>query len=160
MPTYSVGQDPMQMTCSIVEVKPERLAEVVEIEKLCFSAPWNEESYRAAMSGDSYFLFGLYTSGRLAAYILFQDVLGSLELVNIATAPGCRRRGYAGRLMAFMLGSRDWKDIALEVRSRNDPAIRLYEKFGLLRTGVRHGYYSDDGDDALIMTRHNERSDS
>ncbi|MBO4317684.1 MAG: ribosomal protein S18-alanine N-acetyltransferase [Mailhella sp.] len=146
------------MSYCIREVDQEGLSEVVETERLCFSAPWSEESYRTALLGDSFFLYGLYESERLAAYILFQDVLGSLEIVNIATAPDCRRRGYAGRLLSFMLETRDWTDIALEVRSKNIPAIRLYEKYGLRRVGVRRGYYSDDGDDALVMTRHNEKA--
>jgi ribosomal-protein-alanine N-acetyltransferase len=39
------------------------------------------------------------------------------------------------------------------VRVSNDPAIRLYRRMGFLDQGVRPGYYSDNGEDALIMWR-------
>jgi len=32
------------------------------------------------------------------------------------------------------------------------PARRLYEKYGFMPVGVRRNYYSDDREDALIMT--------
>jgi ribosomal-protein-alanine N-acetyltransferase len=40
----------------------------------------------------------------------------------------------------------------LEVRLSNVPARRLYEKFGFRPVGIRPRYYSDNGEDALIMT--------
>ena len=40
----------------------------------------------------------------------------------------------------------------LEVRSGNDPAIRLYEKFGFRRDATRRGYYQDNGEDAILMS--------
>jgi ribosomal-protein-alanine N-acetyltransferase len=40
----------------------------------------------------------------------------------------------------------------LEVRLSNMPARRLYEKYGFRPVGIRPRYYSDNGEDALIMT--------
>jgi ribosomal-protein-alanine N-acetyltransferase len=42
--------------------------------------------------------------------------------------------------------------VMLEVRKSNLAAQKLYEAFGFSTTGVRKGYYSDDGEDALAMT--------
>ena len=42
--------------------------------------------------------------------------------------------------------------VTLEVRTSNEPAIRLYEKYGFQRVGLRRGYYTDTHEDALIMT--------
>jgi ribosomal-protein-alanine N-acetyltransferase len=39
----------------------------------------------------------------------------------------------------------------LEVRRSNAPAIALYRALGFVETGVRKGYYSDDGEDALVF---------
>jgi [ribosomal protein S18]-alanine N-acetyltransferase len=49
---------------------------------------------------------------------------------------------------AYALGAR-W--ITLEVRDTNDHAIRLYERFGFKAIGRRRGYYTDNGEDAVIM---------
>jgi ribosomal-protein-alanine N-acetyltransferase len=40
----------------------------------------------------------------------------------------------------------------LEVRRSNVSAQRLYETTGFATTGIRKGYYSDNGEDALAMT--------
>lgn len=42
--------------------------------------------------------------------------------------------------------------VTLEVRVSNEVAQKLYEKYGFNKVGVRKGYYSDNGEDALIMT--------
>ncbi len=44
--------------------------------------------------------------------------------------------------------------MTLEVRASNDPAIKLYKKFGFAPVGFRTNYYSDTGEDALIMWIH------
>ena len=41
----------------------------------------------------------------------------------------------------------------LEVRTSNDGAIRLYERFGFRAAGRRRAYYHDNREDALIMWR-------
>ncbi len=42
--------------------------------------------------------------------------------------------------------------VTLEVRSSNDIARRLYLKYGFEERGVRKAYYTDNGEDAIIMT--------
>ena len=44
------------------------------------------------------------------------------------------------------------REATLEVRLSNLPARRLYEKYGFRPVGLRPRYYSDDNEDALIMT--------
>jgi ribosomal-protein-alanine N-acetyltransferase len=69
--------------------------------------------------------------------------------------PKWRRKGIGAQMvrallqMARPLGARQ---ATLEVRLSNLAARRLYEKFGFRPVGIRPRYYSDDGEDALIMT--------
>ena len=42
--------------------------------------------------------------------------------------------------------------VTLEVRLSNQPARALYGRFGFRPVGIRPRYYSDNGEDALIMT--------
>ena len=44
------------------------------------------------------------------------------------------------------------REATLEVRLSNLAARRLYEKYGFRPVGIRPRYYSDNGEDALIMT--------
>ena len=41
--------------------------------------------------------------------------------------------------------------MTLEVRAGNGPALALYRRFGMAPVGIRRGYYSDTGEDALIL---------
>jgi ribosomal-protein-alanine N-acetyltransferase len=51
-----------------------------------------------------------------------------------------------------MAVDRGAREATLEVRLSNLPARRLYEKYGFRPVGLRPRYYSDDQEDALIMT--------
>jgi len=42
-------------------------------------------------------------------------------------------------------------NMTLEVRVTNESAIKLYEKHGFERSGVRPNYYKENNEDALIM---------
>jgi ribosomal-protein-alanine N-acetyltransferase len=42
--------------------------------------------------------------------------------------------------------------VTLEVRQSNEVAKNLYKKYGLTERGLRKGYYSDNREDAVIMT--------
>jgi ribosomal-protein-alanine N-acetyltransferase len=41
----------------------------------------------------------------------------------------------------------------LEVRESNRPARQLYERLGFVAAGIRHGYYTEPVEDALILWR-------
>ena len=72
----------------------------------------------------------------------------------MAVAPPFRRHKVAQELLektmakAYEKGARK---IFLEVRSQNEPAIRLYQKAGFYQIGVRKNYYQKPQDDALVM---------
>jgi len=75
---------------------------------------------------------------------------------TIAVARDAQGQGLGARLLQALLDEaarRRVRRVALEVRADNDPAIALYERFGFRREGVRRGYYSPSGMDALVMVR-------
>jgi ribosomal-protein-alanine N-acetyltransferase len=47
--------------------------------------------------------------------------------------------------------SRNSSRVTLEVRVSNIAAQKLYDSVGFMSRGLRKGYYSDDGEDAVIM---------
>jgi len=77
------------------------------------------------------------------------------HLVTIAVDPVHRRKGLGELLLVAML---EWADqlgarvMTLEVRASNLGAQALYRKYGFSTQGLRKHYYSDNGEDALLMT--------
>lgn len=77
------------------------------------------------------------------------------HITEIAVRSTHRRRGIAYLLLVSLieLGVKYKASMAtLEVRVSNIQAQKLYEKFGFEKTGMRKAYYSDNKEDALIMT--------
>ncbi len=76
------------------------------------------------------------------------------HITTIAMHPDFRQRGLGEFLLvslidtAYEIGAR-W--VTLEVRVSNMVAQSLYRKYGFHQAGVRHRYYSDNQEDALIM---------
>ncbi len=93
------------------------------------------------------------TEGGYAAWLLSLD---TADLLDIAVLPECRGKGKADALMSFMhteCKARGIKEIFLEVRESNMPAILLYKKHGYEQISVRRKYYSAPTEDALIMRK-------
>ncbi|HEX8968146.1 MAG TPA: ribosomal protein S18-alanine N-acetyltransferase [Chloroflexota bacterium] len=76
------------------------------------------------------------------------------HITTIASHPSVRRHGVGELLLvalihrAMEIGAR-W--MTLEVRASNDVAQNLYRKYTFKEMGVRRRYYSDNGEDALVM---------
>jgi ribosomal-protein-alanine N-acetyltransferase len=77
------------------------------------------------------------------------------HITTFAVHPRYRRRRIGERLLLAMFAlsiDRHAREATLEVRLSNLAARRLYEKYGFRPVGIRPRYYSDNGEDALIMT--------
>ena len=77
------------------------------------------------------------------------------HIVTIATRESHRRRGIAEKLLIAAIDTAQARRrpmLTLEVRVSNDAAIALYEKYGLIEVGRRPRYYSDNREDAYILT--------
>ncbi len=77
------------------------------------------------------------------------------HIVTIAVREGYRRRGIGELLLiaAIELALMNERDmVSLECRVSNEAAIALYDKYGFQRLGIRPHYYSDNREDAIIMT--------
>lgn len=82
-------------------------------------------------------------------------MVNDAHIVTIAVAEAERRRGIGELLLiaAIELSQRrDQDSVTLECRVGNTVAQALYEKYAFERTGLRKRYYTDNNEDALIMT--------
>ena len=94
------------------------------------------------------------STGLIVGFLLAWSVADELHLLELASHPDQRRRGFGRALLAALVAhAREAKKrlLLLEVRRSNQAAIALYQSAGFQTTGVRRGYYSDTGEDALEM---------
>jgi len=92
---------------------------------------------------------------RLLGFIGIWLMVGEAHIVTVAVRDAYRRLGIGERLLIASLEQAmeyDQETMTLEVRASNDAAQRLYEKYAFSRAGLRKRYYTDNGEDAVIMT--------
>lgn len=93
---------------------------------------------------------------RVVGYGGFAAVDGTGDIQTIAVAPGQEGQGLGTRLLSELLAAATdfgCHEVFLEVRTDNDRAQRLYQRFDFEPIGVRRGYYQPSGVDALVMRR-------
>jgi ribosomal-protein-alanine N-acetyltransferase len=77
------------------------------------------------------------------------------HVVTIAVRDSHRRKGIGELLLICAIDlarSRDQGLVTLECRIGNEPALALYEKYGFQQVGLRPRYYSDNHEDAYVLT--------
>lgn len=146
------------LAAMILPARPSDLAAVFRIAEVCFPVPWPLEELRKELSRPFSALRVLRpTEGSpIAGFLNYWRIDSELQIMNVAVAPEQRRRGYASLLLEDLLALGEQQralSIVLEVRRTNIAAIRLYERHGYQSIGVRPRYYSDNGEDALVMRR-------
>ena len=129
---------------------------IYEVEKSCFPTPWHYESlkYDVCDNNNSLYLVAVKNE-TIIGFCGVHIVLDECHINNLAVLPDCRREGTAGQLISLLISSTQnlTKLYWLEVRQSNTAAKSLYEKFGFVPVAVRPNYYSDSGEDALVMCR-------
>jgi len=144
----------LEQNLSIERYLPTDLDELMAIEQKSFEMPWSRTSYEelAPMEGISIWVARL--GGRLVGYMLLQHVVDALELHTFAVTPKLRNQGIGTRLMEHLLQEAKRlhvQSVFLQVRPTNNAARRIYQKLGFQVVGTRCAYYSNDGEDALVL---------
>ena len=128
--------------------------QVAELEKICFSDPWSENSVASELNNPLSVWLVAEENGIVCGYVGSQTVLDETDMMNIAVHPDFRRKGIAAALIAELvrlLKERGSRILRLEVRESNAPAIALYESLGFAQLGLRKNYYRNPKENALIL---------
>ena len=91
----------------------------------------------------------------IVGFVGFWVMADEAHITSIAVREAYRRRGIGELLLlpVFDLAAGlEAHVITLEVRVSNTVAQNLYIKYGFSQTGIRHGYYTDNREDALVMS--------
>jgi ribosomal-protein-alanine N-acetyltransferase len=98
--------------------------------------------------------FGKYLilkeNNEIIGYIYYSDIYERSEINQFEIILSKRNCG-KGDILLKELINKVQKDITLEVRENNIPAIKVYEKNGFERKAIRKGYYN--GIDGILMER-------
>jgi ribosomal-protein-alanine N-acetyltransferase len=100
-----------------------------------------------------------HISGFVGLWILMDEA----HIINIAVSEPYRGQGIGELLLIAGIDTAAKLQagvVTLEVRESNRIAQNLYTKYGFIKVGVRKGYYTDNREDALIMTTDNITSES
>lgn len=135
------------------------LDRVARIEARSFRSPWSREMIAVELGHDwSTSLVATRSAGggeeEIVGFALYWTVVDEVHVLDLAVDPSHLRRGVALALVGAMIERAERQGarmISLEVRRSNHAARSLYEKKGFRPSGVRRGYYSQEGEDAIIM---------
>jgi [ribosomal protein S18]-alanine N-acetyltransferase len=144
---------------AVPRIRPMTIADlgaVQLIERASFTTPWPPQAYRQELETNRLAQYLVATIGdEVVAYGGIWLMVDEAHVTTFAVHPRFRRRRIGERLLLALLDlsiDRQAREATLEVRLTNLPARRLYEKYGFRPVGIRPRYYSDNNEDALIMT--------
>ncbi|HET6336557.1 MAG TPA: ribosomal protein S18-alanine N-acetyltransferase [Polyangiales bacterium] len=132
------------------------LSSVERIAERCFPVPWTRQEFEKELKRDYAVLRVLRPSAEesVCAFANYWHIGDELQLMNVATLPELQKRGHGSALLVDLLQhgrERQVKLVTLEVRRSNAAARSLYVSFGFRELGIRQRYYSDNGEDAIVM---------
>lgn len=136
------------------------LPAVMEIENLCFVAPWSRDNFIAEMNNQyaNVWVIELSADGvnkQVVGFLDYWQTFDSATICQIAVHPGIRRRQLGSAMMDEIINdcyAKRVQNITLEVRKSNQIAINFYKKHGFKEVLVKEKYYSN-GEDAIYMMR-------
>jgi ribosomal-protein-alanine N-acetyltransferase len=144
------------VTAHVEPMRLEDLPAVQAIERASFSTPWPPHAYRNELETNRLAHYRVVRVGqRIVAFGGLWMMVDEAHITTFAVDPAWRRRRLGELLLLDMLDlamEKGAREATLEVRLSNLPARRLYEKYGFRPVGLRPRYYSDNNEDALIMT--------
>jgi [ribosomal protein S18]-alanine N-acetyltransferase len=128
---------------------------VVELDKMSFSLPWPERSFRFELTDNpASRCWVTEVEGGIVGMVVVWLFVAEAHVATLATHPNFRRQGIAKRLLSHALqhlSNEGAQSSFLEVRASNIAAQEMYRKFGYKESGRRRHYYKDNDEDAILM---------
>jgi len=132
----------------------EDIDSVCEMEIILFSAPWSRESFENELKKDYNLSYVAVDGEKVVGYIICWLVVDEVHIGNIAVHPDYQRRKIGELLVNKVLShSNHFVWAGLEVRKSNKQARAFYLKLGFREIGVRKNYYTNNSEDAILMSK-------
>ncbi len=129
---------------------------VYAIELATFPAPWTLDSFHYEMRENKYahYIVAVNDNNKIIGFCGMWIVIDAAQITNVAVVEEARGLGIGEALMREAMNaatSGGAEMMSLEVRVTNTVAQNLYRKLNFQDGGIRKGYYTDNGEDALVM---------
>ena len=99
-------------------------------------------------------IVGYKIDNSIVGFIHYEVLGETVSILNLIVEKQYRKKNIGTYLLDYLMSdicNKDIKNILLEVKSSNYPAISLYTKFNFETINIRKKYY--DGIDAIVMER-------
>ena len=143
------------MEFDIIKMSEAHISEIAELEKICFSKPWSENTLRYQLTDDCANFFAAVSNNKIIGYCGCHIAADECYTDNIAVFPDYRKNGLGKALTIKLIETAEEKKcafISLEVRPSNTAAVHMYKKLGFEIVRKRKNFYSSPTEDAFIMT--------
>lgn len=141
----------------MIRIRPMELGDVravAALDAVCTPTPWAPETFLAEISNPIGYYRVAEQDGVVVGYLGAHVVLDEAHVVTVGVDPRARRQGIGERLLVDALQhaiGMSCHRVTLEVREHNSAAQALYRKYGFVPVSRRPRYYSDNGEDAIVM---------
>ena len=139
-----------------IEIGKEYLEEILILEPQIYNFGWSSNLIKSEFEKPISKRYGILLDSVLIGYSFNYIVEDELHLLNIGIDPSHHGKGFGGKLLDFVIESSlrlGCSIILLEVRKGNEKARSLYHSRGFLVNGIRTRYYSDNLEDAVLMSK-------
>ena len=152
-------------TPHLAMMRGEDMADVIAVERASYSAGWPTTAFERELTQNQMARYVVLhrPEGGIAGFAGLWLMVDEAHVVTVAVRPEERRLGYGRALVHGLVEvalRHDMASATLEVRASNEAARALYRGYGFYEVGERKRYYSDNREDAIIMTTEDLRSDA
>ena len=130
------------------------LEEAYKIELDVNPSPWKYETFLSSFEVGHKGLI-CKKDNLMIGFIIFSPISPEAHILSISVRNEMQSKGIGTLLLNSMLNQckvMNYKKLFLEVRVSNVKAINFYEKFGFSKDAIRNNYYTDNSEDALLMS--------
>ena len=130
---------------------------VYKIENECFFEPWSKKNLIKDLKTNKHKRHFVYDiKGEAVGFYIISKILDEVEIYTIAVDKAFRGQDIGTFMLKRLIEdciSLKVSKIWLEVSTKNDKALGLYEKFDFKKIRLRKNYYSKTNEDAYIMLK-------
>lgn len=135
-------------------MRREDVPRVMEIERECFPTRWHESAYYTELANRSAYYIVACVDSEIVGYAGMWLIMDEAHITTLGVARDYRGRKIGEMLLVGLLDEamrRSIRRATLEVRQSNSVAQNLYRKYGFAAAAIRRGYYTDNGENAVVM---------